>query len=391
MTSKRERDGEGARIAALLERLPAEARPAADEAIRDAGDAGELVERLETLVATREDADLDEVVAGADSVADLAEARDPLADPPDATARTANRADPGAETVNQPDPQVGPASRSDPPAGTESDGGEGDRDVTGGSGPLARLRSAVGSVLDRIRGRGGDPATGDTRGDAGETPQRTDDEGRSPVRRIRDRTGAGLDRVRYTVSNASPGEAALWGLGAGLAVANPAIAAGYSTYALLGGAVAGGVGLGAYKSSHDGTPLDDVDPLALGREINRATASNRSLEDVDPERVGAVLGASTDALERVTPEAYAQWAVRADPEAVLRGAQYGAAHAEEMDGRRGGMALGGGMGLLYGYAAADRDLSPADLEDVVGAGGSADSSPATGTDALPETDAGSRD
>ena len=390
MTSQRERDGEGARIAALLERLPPEAEPAADEAIRDAEDAGKLVERLEALVAAHED--VDAVVADADSLSDLAAVRDSLVDPgdvaettgeravPSGTAPTEGRLDPPGASGTQLDPSEASGARPDPPgaSGTGNRGDTPDRDparcrVAGGGGdptgdggsggPLSGLRSAVGSVLDRLPWRGGAStgADGGTRTDTGSPsdggglPARSDGP-RSPVARIRDRTGAGLDRVKYTVKNASPGEAALWGLGAGLAVANPAIAAGYSTYVLLGGAVAGGVGLGAYKSSHENTALDGVDPLAVGREINRVTASNRSLEDVDPERVGAMLGASTDVLERVTPEAYAQWAVRADPEAVFRGAQYGAEYADRLDGRRAGIALGGGMGLLYGYAAADGDV-----------------------------------
>lgn len=204
--------------------------------------------------------------------------------------------------------------------------------------------------------------------------------------------GRGAREVRDTVREADPEETALWGLGAGLAIANPAIAASYSTYVLLSAGVVGGAAIGAYASSHEESVFNEVDPLTMARIANSGASRGRRLG-----RDGAVLGAATGVgsylARHLTPEAYAQWVADADAGRILRGAVMGAEHArrnvsETVDGRApgldraGGALLGGTLGLLYGYVedseseASLRELLDEDLyaeyERLAGAGDAGD-------------------
>jgi hypothetical protein len=182
------------------------------------------------------------------------------------------------------------------------------------------------------------------------------DRTRDALRIARDRAGAGAIELERTVRDADPKQAALWGLATGVTVANPAIAAGYSTAALLSGAVLGGGVVGAYASSHDDTMFDDMDPTMMAQRANAGASTGAGARDIDGKSVGAMVGASAYLAEELTPEAYAQWVTEADAESVLRGAEMGAGRAaasEDFEGARSGAALGGGLGLLYGLAADD--------------------------------------
>ncbi|EMA43227.1 hypothetical protein [Halococcus saccharolyticus] len=315
-------------LAERLADLPDHLRDEADAAVASARDADELVDRL----------------------ADLRTERD-----------VANQAD-GTEAA--------PASESD----------ENDDSVFG------RVRSTLDDVRDRATGDDG-TSVGDTNADPPVLPgversrelaadarstsvpsldrdvplpsvdtDRTRDRTRDAVRAARDRAGAGALELKRTVRDADPKQAALWGLATGVTVANPAIAASYSTAALLSGAVLGGGVVGAYASSHEDTVFDDMDPTMMARRANAGASTGAGARNIDGKSVGAMVGASAYLAEELTPTEYAQWVTEADAESVLRGAEMGAGRAaasDDFEGGRSGAALGGGLGLLYGLAADD--------------------------------------
>jgi hypothetical protein len=165
---------------------------------------------------------------------------------------------------------------------------------------------------------------------------------------VRAREGAakGLEDLAHTVRNAEKQEVALWGIGASLAISNPAVAAAYPTYAILSAGMVAGMGIGAYVSSHDDTPLDDVNPLTLGREARRGSRRTRDLGGR-----GAAVGALSAVGSRLAADAdtdseYARWLADADTETALEGAKRAARRSDDP----WAPVFGGGLGLLYGYA-----------------------------------------
>ncbi|WP_254534718.1 hypothetical protein [Halomarina litorea] len=200
-------------------------------------------------------------------------------------------------------------------------------------------------------------ATGRSVRRAGDSARSLVLDGALPVRRaaadagLRARAGVrvGLAEVTHTVRNADTREVALWGVGTSLALSNPAIAASYSTYALLSAAMAAGMGIGAYVSSHEDTPLDDVDPLTLGRDARRGSRAGRRLGGT-----AALAGAASVVGSRVADETatgtegsgYGDWLANADVEAVLAGARRAAEHER---GDPWAPVFGAGLGLLAGY------------------------------------------
>ena len=185
-----------------------------------------------------------------------------------------------------------------------------------------------------------------------------------PVRRTAAETGLrarngiarGLDEVAYTVRNADTREVALWGIGTSLAVSNPAVAAAYPTYAILSAALAAGMGVGAYVSSHEDTPLDDVDPLTLGRTARQRSRAGRRLGSTGAA-IGALSAVGSQVADGADSTEYAHWIADADAEAILEGATRAAEYGE---GDFWAPLFGGGLGLLYGYA---RDDSSAATDD----------------------------
>jgi hypothetical protein len=236
---------------------------------------------------------------------------------------------------------------------------------------VTRIQSTVGGLRNRVadglsavspdsrRGRGADSAeTTDTDAPDSSLPVPADD---SPQRlaRVRGHARSGVADVKHTVRNADPKQAALWGLATGATLANPAIAASYSTAVLLSGAVLGGSAVGAYASSHENTIFDDLDPLQMARRSNEMAAVNATRTGLDGRALGSVLGASTYLAETLTPEEYAHWVTDVDPDLIARGAEMGVERARSGDSTFGstrtGAMLGGGFGLAYGWASEGAD------------------------------------
>ncbi len=355
-----------ATLAELLAELPESLRDEADAAVAEARDADDLVERLADLRERRGvGGGTDGSVAEASSVADL-------------------RAELDAAGAEASDRESDSDVSGEAGAGDDAGGDAGDDD-----GVFGRVRSTLDGVRERVAGDAesteGEEDAADVDADA-DSPARpvversrdvaenarftsvpsferdlslpsVDRDGtRDAVRAARDRAGAGADELKRTLRDADPKQAALWGLATGVTVANPAIAASYSTAVLLSGAVLGGSAVGAYASSHDDTVFDDVDPMLMARRANAGASAGAGARNVNGKSVGAVLGASAYLAERLTPEAYAHWVAEADAESVLRGAEMGAGRAADsadFTSVRSGAALGGGLGLLYGLAADD--------------------------------------
>ncbi len=196
-------------------------------------------------------------------------------------------------------------------------------------------------------------------------------DGALPVRRaaadagLRVRSGVswGTGEMVHTVRNADTRQVALWGVGTSLALSNPAIAASYSTYALLSAAMAAGMGIGAYVSSHEDTPLDGVDPLALGltarsgsRSARRVggraalagatVAVGRALAGGAKADAAGEIAAGKDEAEGGVGVEHARWLADADLGTILDGARRAAAHEDDP----WAPVFGAGLGLLAGYA-----------------------------------------
>ncbi|WP_224334644.1 hypothetical protein [Haloprofundus halobius] len=191
----------------------------------------------------------------------------------------------------------------------------------------------------------------------------------NPLARVRGRAASGVTDLKHTVRNADPKQAALWGLATGATLANPAIAASYSTAVLLSGAVLGGGAVGAYASSHEETVFDDLDPLEMIRQSRGMAAANAHRTNVNGRALGSLLGASTYLAESLTPEEYAHWLADVDADLVARGAELGAEYAVDREELglgtpRSGAALGGGFGLVYGLATGAADGN-GDSDDVL--------------------------
>jgi hypothetical protein len=342
-------------LAELLAELPDHLRDETDVAVADARDADDLVERLADLRERRGvGGGMNEAVSDASSVADL---------------------------------------RAELDTAGESDGAD-DELTTNDEGSVSgRVRSTLDGVRDRVTGddaESGTDADADTDADspvlAGTERSRqlaTDAEStsmptldrdvslpsvggsrsRNVVRAARERADAGAVELKRTIRDADPKQAALWGLATGVTVATPAIAASYSTAALLSGAVLGGSAVGAYDSSHDNTVFDDIDPMLMAQRANAGASTGAGTRNINGKSVGAMLGASAYLAEELTPEAYAHWVTEADAESVLRGAEMGADRAtasDDFEAARSGAVLGGGLGLLYGLAADNHGDGDAD-------------------------------
>lgn len=368
----------------LLADVPDDLRVAADAAVRDADGVEALRADLEALLAGRDAAgetDDPDAVSGADSIADLRGALDERV--PDDRDRL---------------PEVDAATATERASETA------ERARTAGNGAVDRLKSGVGGLRERVAGPGGDGSTGgdeppadraadgiDPDGDAGgrgteEVASTTDGDAtdaplpipdrtatRRSVARIRSRAGAGVADLKYTLGNADPKQAAIWGLATGATLANPAIAAGYSTAVLLSGAVLGGSAVGAYASSHEGTVLDELDPVEMARNANGMAAANRGRSNLNGAAMGSLLGATAYVAGRVTPEEYAHWLADVDLDTVARGAELGAGAARDradlgLGSAASGALFGGGLGAAYGVATEDgdddlRELLDADIYD----------------------------
>ena len=355
-------------VAELLADLPGRLRDEADAAVAGARDTDGLAERLADVREGHDETDESDGTAVPVTVGDE-EGGDGVFDRVRSTLGNArDRVASDADSVADDD---GLASAGSTDADTESStlpGVERSRELA------ADARSRAGSSLDRDV----------------PLPSVDRDRTRDVARVVRDRAGIGALELKRTVRDADPKQAALWGLATGITVANPAIAASYSTVALLSGAVLGGGVVGAYATSHDDTMFDDLDPTMMAQRANAGASKGAGARRIDGKSVGAMVGASAYLAEELTPEEYAQWVTEADAESVLDGAEMGAGRAaasEDFEGARSGAALGGGLGLLYGLAADDdttaddhpiRELLDEDLwDEYAGRLGSEDGGTAT--------------
>lgn len=177
----------------------------------------------------------------------------------------------------------------------------------------------------------------------------------------------GIEEVKYTLQNADPKDSALWGLGVGLMLAQPAVAAGYSTAALLSGAVVSGTAVGAYSSSHEETIFDDIDPMELANRAQRGAVDGKRLNRTSGGAIGAVVGGAAYVAENLSPEEYRQWVEEADADRVLEGAVLGAERFEPNSNEPStrGAGIGAGFGLLYGYTGDADGTTDRPLEDVL--------------------------
>ena len=199
------------------------------------------------------------------------------------------------------------------------------------------------------------------------------DELRTPVERqleeMKATTDAGVDELKRMLRDTDPEEASQWALSAG-PVAKPLMR--YGKPGILASAllVLGSGIIGAYANTHEQTALDDIDPVALVRHADALAGVGEDLEEIDGELVGALLGASTYLGRTLAPEEYAHWITKADPEAILLGAERGAeyAHGQQIiGGHRSGALYGAGIGLAASYATHSRSHTAADdaFQDVV--------------------------
>lgn len=117
------------------------------------------------------------------------------------------------------------------------------------------------------------------------------------------------------------------------------------------------VAIGTYASGKKDTMLDSIDPKELRQHSLAMAGVGAELEEVDGEAVGALLGSSSYIFQMMAPEEYAQWVTKADPKAVLEGAEMGAQKSQETDivTKNQGSAAGAAFGLMYGYTTGGDD------------------------------------
>lgn len=168
---------------------------------------------------------------------------------------------------------------------------------------------------------------------------------------VRERTERGVTEAKRVAREADPEEVGRWALGTGKTVAPVVSLASGSSLPLMGLSLLAGGAVGAYQSSQGSSVLDDIDPLELAGHATAMAHRGQDLETIDGEAVGAILGATAYFGKTLPPEEYAKWVTEADFDAIMKGAELGAARAQEngQSGRQGALA-GAGLGLGYGYA-----------------------------------------
>lgn len=343
-----------ARIRELVDALPPEAESEATELINQEDDADEVIEGLEQILADHSPDSVDEAVSKAKTLVQLERM---LSTEGTITSWVATRIDglTGNETA-----QLREAiAEVPPPVESQAD------TLVSQSSSADTLTSELNNLTETYYDDQANELVQDAESisDLSSPEIQTQEQATETTEEpslfdtLREHTGRGLDEAQTTIQNAEPHEAAMWGLLAGAAVMNPAfgapaVAAETSTAALVGATAIGGVGVGAYASSHDDSMLAEVNPAELYFSSMQVAEHAKDIDEIDGRTLGAVLGASSHLAEILTPDAYAQWITQADPEAVLEGAALGAKHAQvdtNQFSSRGGTALGAGLGLLYSY------------------------------------------
>jgi hypothetical protein len=177
-------------------------------------------------------------------------------------------------------------------------------------------------------------------------------------RRASEHAAQGIESVKKTLDEADPEEVGEWGLNVGKAGLPLAIAASGPTTLWVAALLATGSAAGVHASGVKNSPLAEIDPSELAQHADAMSTVGAELDHINGESVGALLGAFYYLGGQLAPEEYAKWFVKADPEAILAGADAGAAFAnrsEGKDNRRQGAVAGAGLGLLGGYAGDEFD------------------------------------
>lgn len=168
---------------------------------------------------------------------------------------------------------------------------------------------------------------------------------------VQEKVDNAFDGVRNTAKNADPRQAALWGIGVGLAFTGTGIpaAATYSTTYLVSGSILGGAAVGAYSSANEDTIFDDIDPIELAESAFFGAQRGKAVKGSAGQQIGAVLGVSTYMAETLSPEEYSHWIEEAEPDRIIEGAVLGARTARSDESSTQRAIAGGGLGLIYGY------------------------------------------
>ncbi|UHQ95094.1 hypothetical protein [Haloterrigena alkaliphila] len=161
------------------------------------------------------------------------------------------------------------------------------------------------------------------------------------------------EKVAYTAKNADPAEVGKYTLGAGLALGTAAVSAPFSTALGLGAIAASGAATGAYASAHPDSLAARIDPIELSLNAKSRGRAWQSSSAPGGSGVGATLGAVEYLGDEAVPPAYSHWFTMADIEMIRKGAALGAQKGATSPGignSRQAAAIGGGLGLAYGYA-----------------------------------------
>lgn len=168
-----------------------------------------------------------------------------------------------------------------------------------------------------------------------------------------------LEEARLALDRADPGDVGNWGLNVGRASVPLVVAAPGSTPLWIAATLVLGGAAGAHASGVENSPLGDVDPSELSSHVIAMADAGHDLDEIDGDVAGTLLGAFTYLGGRMAPEEFVKWIDAANPEAILAGANAGAAYGKRDDvggtSLQGGIA-GAGLGLLGGYVGADEGI-----------------------------------
>lgn len=158
--------------------------------------------------------------------------------------------------------------------------------------------------------------------------------------------------VKYTAQNADPADVAKYSLAAGVGFGVYAVSAPFSTTLGLAALAAGGAATGAYASAHPDSLAARIDPVALALNANTRGRQMKAAPGPTGLGAGTALGAIEYLGSEAASEEYAQWVANADFDSMMEGARLAAKAAEQspaFENPNHAAALGGGMGLMYGY------------------------------------------
>lgn len=179
------------------------------------------------------------------------------------------------------------------------------------------------------------------------------------TRQARDLASNHLADARLALDQADPADIGNWGLNVGQASVPLAIAAPGSTPLWIAAMLALGGAAGVHASGLENSPLRNIEPSELSSHVVAMADAGCDLDEINGEVAGALLGAFTYLGGRMAPKEFVKWIDAANPEAILVGANAGAAYGkrDDVDGTslQGGVA-GAGLGLLGSYVDADEEI-----------------------------------